>query len=47
VRAGDGGNWYRSDDLAELEEGWLCPALLKYFESPPQRIYAKFERKSG
>lgn len=38
-----GGNWYYSADLDM--EGWLCPALLKYFESPPQRLYAKFEAK--
>lgn len=25
--------------------GWLCPALLLYFEQPPERIYAKFSRK--
>ena len=37
------GNWYRSRDLDM--EGWLCPALLKYFEAPPRRIFAKFEAK--
>jgi len=36
-----GGNWYFSDTLGL--EGWLCPALLKYFASPPRDIYAKFE----
>ncbi|MHC4937943.1 MAG: DUF6717 family protein [Planctomycetota bacterium] len=45
VREGDGGNGYRSEQLDRLDEGWLCPALLKYFESAPRRIYAKFERK--
>jgi hypothetical protein len=25
-------------------EGWLCPALLKYFDAAPMRIFAKFER---
>jgi len=45
ARAGDGGNWYRCDELDGLEEGWLCPALLKYFESAPKEIYAKFEAK--
>jgi hypothetical protein len=24
-------------------EGWLCPALLKYFDSAPQTIYFKVE----
>ncbi len=37
------GNWYYSADLDM--EGWLCPALFKYFESAPERIYAKFEAK--
>jgi len=43
VREGDGGNWYYSEDFKM--EGWLCPALLKYFDSPPQEIYARFEEK--
>ena len=36
-----GGNWYYSRAL-QLE-GWLCPALFRYFEAAPQRLYAKFE----
>lgn len=40
-----GGNWYYSSDLEK--EGWLCPALLKYFEKAPERIYAQFKRKGG
>ena len=36
-----GGNWYFCDVLGL--EGWLCAALLKYFERPPRVIYAKFE----
>jgi len=43
VRAGEGGNWYRSGSFEELEEGWLCPALLRYFERAPERIYVKFD----
>ena len=38
------GNWYRSDALDM--EGWLCPALLKYFDEPPSHLYAKFQPKS-
>ncbi|EIC23909.1 DUF6717 family protein [Thiorhodovibrio frisius] len=34
------GNWYRSEALDM--EGWLCPALFKYFEKAPERIYAQF-----
>ena len=36
------GNWY---SLNDVEEGWLCPALLKYFETAPSEIYAKAEKK--
>ena len=43
VRMGEGGNWYKSDDLQM--EGWLCPALLRYFDEPPKHIYARFEEK--
>lgn len=35
-----GGNWYYSPQLRM--EGWLCPALFKYFDSVPKRIYAQF-----
>jgi len=34
-----GGNWYYSSDF-ELE-GWLCPALFKYFDRAPERIFAQ------
>ncbi len=33
------GNVYRSEDLEA--EGWLCPALLRYFEERPQNIYVQ------
>ncbi|MDR3692483.1 MAG: hypothetical protein P4L46_24085 [Fimbriimonas sp.] len=35
------GNVYYAPDLNM--EGWLCPALLRYFGDPPVEIYAKFE----
>ena len=35
------GNWYYSEHLDM--EGWLCPALFRYFESAPSRIYASFQ----
>jgi hypothetical protein len=35
------GNWYRWDG-SEME-GWLCPALFKYFESAPSEIYCRAE----
>ena len=37
------GNWYYSADL-DLE-GWLCPALFRYFEVAPKEIYAQFKPK--
>ena len=44
-RAELSGNWYYSAALDM--EGWLCPALLKYFESPPAKIYAQFRAKDA
>ena len=32
-----GGHWYRWE--AKKMEGWLCPALLKFFAAAPDRIY--------
>ena len=39
VREEVGGNWYRWDG----SEGWLCPALFKYFPSAQPRIYCKIK----
>ncbi len=36
-----GGNWYWSSRYNS--EGWLCPALFKYFTQAPREIYAKAE----
>ena len=41
VREEMGGNIYRSETLKA--EGWLCPALFKYFDKSPPEIYAKAE----
>jgi hypothetical protein len=35
----DGGNWYRSADLDM--EGWLCPALFRYFDHAPKQLYVQ------
>jgi hypothetical protein len=35
------GNWYLWD--SSEKEGWLCPALFKYFDKAPQKIYCKAE----
>ena len=37
------GNWYRA--AAYESEGWLCPALFKYFDEAPKEIYLKAEAK--
>ena len=37
------GNWYYSPDFDM--EGWLCPALLEYFEEPPQELYMQVKPK--
>ena len=38
-----GGNWYGSDDPPM--EGWLCPALFRYFDKAPPELYVKAEAK--
>lgn len=42
-REESGGNWYYCPQLGI--EGWLCPALFKYFDKAPAEIYAKAEPK--
>jgi hypothetical protein len=37
------GNWYIDEKTGM--EGWLCPALLKYFRKAPKTIYIKTEAK--
>jgi hypothetical protein len=45
VREEMSGNVYR---LAELDmEGWLCPALFKYFDDAPREIFLKVEPRAG
>lgn len=38
-----GGNWYACPQCQM--EGWLCPALLRYFREAPKAIYFKAEKK--
>ena len=45
IRDEAGGAWYRDEETNM--EGWLCPALLLYYETPPEHIYFKFEAKKG
>jgi hypothetical protein len=42
-RTEHGGNWYYSPELGM--EGWLCPALFKYYEQAPKQLYGKAEPK--
>lgn len=37
-----GGNWYYWEKYNL--EGWLCPAMFKYFENTPNKIYCKAEK---
>lgn len=41
LREESGGNVYRHPGSGL--EGWLCPALLKYFERPPSKIYIQIK----
>ena len=41
LREESGGNWYRCEEPGQ--QGWLCPALFKYFEEAPKIIHVKCE----
>lgn len=41
VREELGGNWYLADRPAI--EGWLCPALFRYFDRAPRELFVKAE----
>ncbi len=43
-REESGGNWYHCPQF-EME-GWLCPALFKYFDEAPKELYGLAEAKS-
>ena len=38
-RSEGGGDWYHAEALDM--EGWLCPALFKYFEVAPERLFVE------
>jgi hypothetical protein len=38
-----GGYWY--SDIETSSRGWLCPALFRYFDEAPERIYVKAEER--
>jgi hypothetical protein len=39
-----GGNWYYNEQFDH--EGWLCPALLKYFDTAPEQLFVQIKAKS-
>jgi hypothetical protein len=39
------GNWYYSEELGM--EGWLCPALFKYFAEAPKELHVQVKAKSN
>jgi Family of unknown function (DUF6717) len=39
-----GGNWYSPQFD---REGWLCPALFKYFDNAPLELYVRAEPREG
>ena len=43
-REDSGGNWYYCSTFDM--EGWLCPALFKYFDEAPSKLYAQFKAKA-
>jgi len=43
LRPEGGGNYYRMDDPPM--EGWLCPALFRYYREAPKELYVKAEAK--
>lgn len=45
TRADLGGTWYRWTQTSR--EGWLCPALFRYFEQAPERLYVQVKPSEG
>jgi hypothetical protein len=43
LRGDSQGNFYKLDDPPM--EGWICPAMFKYYRAPPRNIYVKAEAK--
>lgn len=41
LRGDGGGNYYAFDDPPM--EGWICPAMFRYYEKAPKHLYVKAE----
>ena len=44
-RASSGGYYYKDPETGR--EGWLCPALFKYFREAPEKIYVQADPAGG
>jgi hypothetical protein len=44
LRGDMGGNFYRLEDPPM--EGWICPAMFRYYKSAPRNLYVKAEPKT-
>ena len=44
VRPGGAGNYYRMENPPM--EGWLCPALFRYYRQAPKELYVRAEPKT-
>jgi hypothetical protein len=45
MREEGGGNWYYAEALGM--EGWLCPALFRYFPEAPKHIYVQTKQRNS
>lgn len=43
LRGDMGGNYYRMEE--PVMEGWICPAMFRYYEVAPKELYVKAEAK--
>ncbi len=41
LRGDQGGNYYKMDDPPM--EGWICPAMFRYYKTAPPNLYVKAE----
>ncbi len=41
LRGDSGGNYYEMNE--PRMEGWICPAMFKYYSKPPQELFVKAE----
>ena len=44
LRGDMGGNYYKLDDPPM--DGWICPAMFRYYKSAPRKLYVKAEPQS-